>query len=121
MRVLKVLLVVFGVAAGTLHAENELTHAELVVQEMSAKLCRGVVNVFTGWGEFPRQMIVSGKDRGWWAVLPVGIPSGLIMTVGRIGVGVFETVLFVAPVDGTYDPILEPAYVWQKASDEDSD
>jgi putative exosortase-associated protein (TIGR04073 family) len=106
------------ISAGSVEARNELTHAEPVVQEMSAKLWRGVVNVATGWGEIPRQMIVSGADRGWWAVLPVGVPAGVIMTVGRTGVGVFETVFFYVPIDDTYDPVLEPAFVWQRMEEE---
>lgn len=118
MRCLSILLIVVGISAGSLFADNELTHAELTIQEMSAKLTRGVFNILTGWGEIPRQMIVSGKDRGWWAVIPVGIPAGVIMGVGRTGVGIFDAALFFAPIDDSYDPILEPAFVWQKV-DED--
>ena len=118
MRFLFILLVVFCVA-GVLRAETvagqDISHAEGVVQDMSAKLTRGVFNVLTCWGEIPRQMIVSGQDRGWWAVLPVGIPSGAIMTVVRAGVGVFEIGTFIVPIDDTYGPIMDPAFVWQKS------
>ena len=118
MRFIVILLMVlsFGTA---LHAEEvagqDLSHAELVVQDMSAKLNRGVVNILTGWGEIPRQMVVSKRDRGWWAVLPVGIPAGAIMTLGRTGTGVFETALFFVPINNSYGPILKPAFVWQKS------
>ena len=118
MRFLFILLVVFC-TAGALRAETvagqELSHAEGLVQDMSAKLSRGVFNILTGWGEIPRQMIVSGQDRGWWAVLPVGIPAGAIMTVVRTGTGAFETVTFFVPINDTYGPILDPAFVWQKS------
>ncbi len=118
MRFLFILLVVFC-AAGALRAETvagqDLSHTEGVVQDMSAKLSRGVFNVLTGWGEIPRQMIVSGQDRGWWAVLPVGIPSGAIMTVVRTGVGVFEIGTFFIPINDSYGPIMDPAFVWQKS------
>ena len=118
MRFLFILLVVFC-AAGALRAETvagqDLSHTEGVVQDMSAKLSRGVFNVLTGWGEIPRQMIVSGQDRGWWAVLPVGISSGAIMTVVRAGVGVFEVGTFFVPIDDSYGPIIDPAFVWQKS------
>lgn len=96
-------------------AGHELSHAEGVVQDMSAKLNRGIFNILTGWGEIPRQMIVSGCDKGWWAVLPVGIPAGAIMTVARTGVGVFETGLFFVPINDSYGPIMDPAFVWQKS------
>lgn len=96
-------------------AGNDISHAEAVVQDMSGKLSRGVVNILTGWGEIPRQLVVSGKEKGAWAVLPIGIPAGAIMTVVRTGTGVFETALFFVPIDDSYGPILEPAFVWQKA------
>ena len=118
MRFLVILLMVMC-ATVTLRAEtvagHELSHTEDVIQDMSSKLNRGIVNILTGWGEIPRQMIVSGCDRGWWAVLPVGIPAGALMTVVRTGVGVFETGLFFVPIDDSYGPIIEPAFVWQKS------
>jgi putative exosortase-associated protein (TIGR04073 family) len=101
-----------GLQAETV-AGHDISHAELVVQDMSEKLSRGVVNTLTGWGELPRQMIVSGKERGGWAVLPVGIPAGAIMTLVRTGTGIFETALFFVPIDDSYEPILKPAFVWQ--------
>lgn len=119
MRWLSILLLV-SCLSGTLCAEtvagHNLSDTEDVVQDMSSKLCRGVFNILTGWGEIPRQMIVSGCDKGWWAVLPVGIPSGAIMTVARTGVGVFETVFFMAPINDSYGPVMNPAFVWQKRS-----
>jgi putative exosortase-associated protein (TIGR04073 family) len=96
-------------------AGHDLSDTEDVVQDMSSKLSRGVVNILTGWGEIPRQMIISGRDKGWWAVLPVGIPAGALMTVARTGVGVFETALFIVPINDSYGPIMNPAFVWQKS------
>ncbi len=121
MRFLTVLIVVLFLFSGALHAEtvagHRLAESEEIVQDMSSKLCRGVFNILTGWGEVPRQMIKSGKDKGWWAVLPIGIPAGLIMTVVRAGTGAFETVTFIVPIDDSYGPIIDPAFVWQKASE----
>ena len=121
MRFLSVLAVVVLIGAASAQAEkvagHQLSEAEEITQDMSSKLWRGVFNVATGWGEIPRQMIKSGKDRGWWAVLPIGIPSGAFMTVVRTGTGAFETVTFVAPIDDSYGPIIDPAFVWQKAKE----
>jgi len=113
MRFCTILLLVLFVSAGVARAENDPSYAEDVVQDMSSKLNRGVWNILTGWIEIPRQMIKSGHDRGWWAVLPVGIPAGAMMTVGRTGVGAFEVVTFFIPFDDSYGPIMEPAFVWQ--------
>jgi putative exosortase-associated protein (TIGR04073 family) len=117
MRTLSILMIGLLSFAGPLRAEviagHELSHAEGLVQAMSSKLNRGVVNILTGWGEIPRQMIISGRDKGGWAVLPVGLPAGALMTVVRTGVGVFETGLFFVPINDSYGPILIPGFVWQ--------
>ena len=119
MRSILILITVLFMTA-PLHAEviagHELSHAEGLVQDMSSKLNRGIVNILTGWGEIPRQMGIAGREKGWWAVLPIGLPSGVIMTVVRTLTGAFETISFAAPVNDSYDPILDPAYVWQKAA-----
>jgi len=99
--------------ANDMIADDDLAHAEEITQAMSRKLVRGVTNIATGWGELPRQMIKAGHDQRWYLSIPVGIPSGLLMTVVRTGIGVVETALFFAPFDGSYDPILEPPFVWQ--------
>lgn len=121
MRFLIGLIVVSFLFSGAVYAEtvagHQLSESEEIVQDMSSKLCRGVFNVLTGWGEIPRQMVKSGKDKGWWAVLPIGIPAGAIMTVVRTGTGAFETLTFIVPIDDSYGPIIDPAFVWQRADD----
>ncbi|QHI70263.1 exosortase system-associated protein, TIGR04073 family [Tichowtungia aerotolerans] len=121
MRFLAVLAVVVFACFRTAPAEevagHKLSEAEEIVQDMSSKLNRGVVNILTGWGEIPRQMIKSGKNQGWWAALPVGLPSGAIMTVVRTGTGVFETVTFMVPINDSYGPLIDPGFVWQKVSE----
>jgi putative exosortase-associated protein (TIGR04073 family) len=99
--------------SGAVRAET--VDAEGLVQDMSSKLNRGVFNVLTGWGEIPRQMIISGRDKGGWAVLPVGIPAGALMTVVRTGTGIFETGTFFIPISDSYGPLIDPAFVWQKS------
>lgn len=117
MRFLTAAIVFLGVGLGSVQAEpvagQPRSGAEEITQDMSLKLSRGAFNILTGWGEIPRQMVKSGKDHGWWAVLPVGIPSGAIMTVARTGTGLFETVTFMIPIDDSYGPLIEPAFVWQ--------
>lgn len=111
--VLAVLLTGFTAVQAEKVAGHPLSDAEEITQDMSLKLNRGLFNILTGWGEIPRQMIKSGKERGWWAVLPVGIPAGAIMTLVRTGTGAFETVTFMIPIDDSYGPLIDPAFVWQ--------
>lgn len=121
MKKILILGLMAGLAAGCFAGDvvdgNGLYDAEDLVQGMSTKLNRGFWNVLTGWGEIPRQMIKSGKDKGWWAVVPVGVPAGAMMTVVRTGVGVFEGGLFFVPIDDSFGPIIDPAFVWQKKAE----
>ena len=111
--IILLLVVSASVSRAETVAGHDLSSAEGLVQDMSLKLNRGVFNVLTGWGEIPRQMIIAGKDRGGWAVLPVGIPAGALMTVVRTATGVFETGTFFIPINDSYGPLMDPAFVWQ--------
>jgi putative exosortase-associated protein (TIGR04073 family) len=121
MRYSSVLLVfvclIVALSAGQTFAQSPAVPAEDTVQDMSSKLSRGVFNILTGWGELPRQMVISGKEKGWWAPVVIGIPAGAIMTVVRTGTGVFETACFYIPINDSYGPMLDPAFVWQKAAE----
>jgi putative exosortase-associated protein (TIGR04073 family) len=118
MRFFFMFLLAVGVSVANAEtvAGHDLSNAEGLVQDMSSKLNRGLCNVLTGWGEIPRQMIISGQEKGWWAVLPVGIPAGAIMTVVRTATGVFEVGTFFIPINDTYGPLIDPAFVWQKSA-----
>ena len=84
------------------------------VDAMGVKMVRGIVNVATGWGEFPRQIVRSGQEDGILLAVPYGLARGLAMTLVRTMYGVAETVFFYIPFDGGYDSAIKPAYVWQK-------
>lgn len=114
MRKTMTFILFFGLFTGSVSFAGELAPFESEVQQMSNKLNRGVWNILTGWMELPRQMVVAGKERGWWAVVPVGVPAGVLMTATRMGVGAYETVFFCSPIDDAYEPIIEPAFAWQK-------
>jgi putative exosortase-associated protein (TIGR04073 family) len=86
--------------------------SESIASRAGRKFVRGLTNVLTGVGEIPRQMIISYDDDGPWAFIPVGFFTGIFMTVVRTGYGVFEVGTFIAPIEGTYDSLIEPPYVW---------
>jgi len=87
---------------------------EMETYKMGIKLCRGITNVVTGVGEFPRQIYLCTKKDGALGV-PYGLGSGLAMTILRSLYGVAETAFFFIPFDGGYDSALNPAFVWQEA------
>ena len=87
---------------------------EREVDHMGVKMVRGITNVATGVGEFPRQIYRSGKEDGLLLALPYGLARGLAMTFLRVGYGVLETVFFFITFDGGYESALNPAYVWEE-------
>ena len=86
--------------------------AEEVVSGMSGKAARGLVNVATGWLEFPRQIYTTYQDHGAVQGCLVGPFKGLGMMVARTFSGVLEFTTFFLAYPGFYDPYLEPRYVW---------
>lgn len=91
--------------------------AEIQVDKMGMKFVRGITNCATGWGEIPRQIVraVDEYNDEPWMIAPVGLMSGIFMTVARTMTGVIETAFFYVPFNGNYDCFLDPAYVWNKA------
>ena len=85
-----------------------------IADGMGSKLMRGVANVTTGVGEFPKQIYYTTKEDGWAKGLIVGPFKGLVMTFIRTISGVGEVATFFLPYPGFYDPYFDPGYVWQK-------
>lgn len=85
---------------------------EMIAEKMAIKLTRGVTNAVTSIVELPKQTILTGRDMG-----AVGYVIGPIKGVGmffyRGIIGVTETIFCMVPQPGYYDPMMEPAYVWQ--------
>lgn len=85
---------------------------EAIAEKMAFKLVRGVANVATSIVEVPKQSYLTVRDRGNVGYV-VGPIKGVGMALYRFVVGVTETVFFLVPQPGYYDPMLEPEYVWQ--------
>ena len=85
---------------------------EMIVEKMAIKLTRGITNTVTSIVEFPKQTVLTVREMG-----PVGFVIGPIKGVGmtfyRGMIGVAETLFCMVPQPGYYDPMIEPAYVWQ--------
>lgn len=89
------------------------TETESVVTKMVTKFGRGLVNIITFIGEWPKQMVLTGRENGFWSAITLGFVKGLGMSVVRLGAGVWEVVFFLSPWPDDYKPILEPEYVWE--------
>lgn len=72
------------------------------------KLLHGMANITTGSAEIPKNVIIANNEYNVVFGVLGGSLKGLLHTIGRLGVGMFD--LFTAPIP-TY-PIIYPAYVW---------
>lgn len=110
-----ILLVAFVFSSAMMAQNQKVNKApEQETDKMGVKMVRGIVNIATGVGEFPRQIYRSGVEDGWLLALPYGLARGLAMTFLRTLYGVAETAFFYIPFDGGYNSALNPAYVWEK-------
>lgn len=85
---------------------------EIIAEKMAIKLTRGVANTFTSIAELPKQTVLTVRDMGP-AGYVIGPLKGVGMTLYRAFIGMTETVFFLVPQPGYYDPMIDPAYVWE--------
>lgn len=77
----------------------------------ATKLGRGVVNICTGWLEFPRQIDKAVRDTDPFSGIVVGSLRGILWGVVRTGAGAYEMVTFPVAVPHQYEPIIEPEWI----------
>jgi putative exosortase-associated protein (TIGR04073 family) len=90
----------------------EMPKPESIAEKMSFKLVRGTTNFFTSIVEIPKQTILTGRNHGVIGYV-IGPIKGVGMTLYRGFIGLTETVFFMVPQPGYYDPMMEPEFVWQ--------
>ncbi len=76
------------------------------------KLIRGAVNVFTGWVELPKRVIMTSQEEGPASGLTVGLFKGIYYGFVRTAAGLYEGVTFPFPAPSGYAPVMDPAYVF---------
>lgn len=103
-------LVSLSLAVSSLAQEEK--KPEAVVEKMSVKFVRGITNMMTSVVELPKQTYLMARDEGAVGYV-VGPLKGIGMIVIRALGGAAETAFFLVPQPGYYDPVLDPAYVWQ--------
>ena len=85
---------------------------EMIAEKMAVKFTRGIANTLTCIAELPKQIVLTSRELGTSGYL-IGPLKGIGMTLYRGFTGVAEAVFFVVPQPGYYDPLIDPAYVWQ--------
>jgi len=90
----------------------DMPKPESIAEKMSFKLVRGVTNFATAIVELPKQTILTVQNHGAVGYV-VGPIKGVGMTLYRGFIGLTETVFFLVPQPGYYDPMIDPEFVWQ--------
>jgi putative exosortase-associated protein (TIGR04073 family) len=90
----------------------DMPKPESFAEKMTFKLARGVTNIVTSPAEIPKQIVLTGRNHGAIGYV-LGPFKGIGMTAYRCFIGMAETVLFMVPQPGYYDPMMDPEYVWQ--------
>ena len=96
---------------------SEMPKPESIAEKMSFKLVRGATNFVTAIVELPKQTILTTRNHGSIGYV-VGPIKGVGMTLYRGLIGLTETVFFMVPQPGYYDPMMEPEFVWQGWDDQ---
>ena len=111
MRVAILSLVLVALVALPAFAMDE-PRPEAIAEKMSFKFVRGLTNIATAIVEIPKQTYLTSQTHGTVGYV-VGPIKGVGMTLYRGFIGVSETLLFMVPQPGYYDPMIDPTYVWQ--------
>jgi putative exosortase-associated protein (TIGR04073 family) len=90
-------------------------------QDPVKKLCRGVLNITTGFLEMPKNIRDTGKEDGLGMALTYGFIKGAFGTVRRMAVGLYEVVTFLIPAPKDYGPVLtDPEYFFGKEQEQET-
>lgn len=81
------------------------------INKMFHKLGRGIVNVFTGWLEIPKQTAQEWRRTDPFTGTVLGVVKGVVWGVARTFAGFYEVISFPFPVPSNYEPVMEPEFV----------
>ncbi|MEI6214788.1 MAG: exosortase system-associated protein, TIGR04073 family [Desulfuromonadales bacterium] len=85
---------------------------DMIVEKMAIKFARGISNVTLSFVEIPKQHILAAHELGMPGMLVYGPLKAIGMTLYRGFIGATETIFFMVPQPGYYDPMIDPPYVW---------
>jgi len=111
MKTLFLALITASILAAPAFA-TEPPKPESIAEKMSFKLVRGVTNIATSIVELPKQTYLTGRNHGAIGYV-VGPIKGAGMTLYRCFIGITETLFFLVPQPGYYDPMIDPEFVWK--------
>ena len=93
---------------------SQAAAADSYVSQSGEKLLCGITNVFTGFVELPKNVILKSQQEDGFYGVALGLGTGIAHSFFRTFVGLLDVVTFIIP---TY-PSVTPNYVWQDFSRE---
>ena len=76
------------------------------------KGARGAVNLVTGWVEIPKRIQETSQTSGPFAGFTWGLLRGIGIGFVRTAGGAYEVLTFPFPAPPSYEPIIQPEYVF---------
>ena len=98
----------------------DTTDSALTRETAGAKAGRGIMEMLTGFMEFPGNIYAESRDDGLASGLTIGLAKGVGMIPVRELVGVYELVTAPIEVPDDYKPVLDPPLPWQYFEGHDS-
>lgn len=83
--------------------------ADSYPEKVGDKLAHGIANTVTGLGEVPKNIMITGKEKGAVYGATAGLLTGIVHGIGRTLTGVVDLVTFIIPTK----PIIYPDYIWK--------
>ncbi len=105
----------FIIGLALLIAPASVAFADSAPSGPFTKLMRGAVNSITGWVEIPKRMNETWNESGAGTAWTWGILRGLGYGFVRTAAGLYEVVTFPFPAPPDYEPVIQPAYVFEEA------
>ena len=82
----------------------------------SGKFVTGLGNAATGFLELPKNIVLTTQEDNIAYGMTTGLVSGIMHTVGRTVIGVFDVATFWIPTP----PSIQPGFIWEDFSTESS-
>ena len=104
-QMMKMIMLVSVLLALTPYAANASSYPA----KLGVKLGNGIVNVVTGMGEIPKNIMIANREEGPAYAATAGVMTGLLHMLGRTMCGAADLLTFMVPTK----PIVRPGFIWQ--------
>ncbi len=109
-QIIKMLMLVGAFFLMTPYAASASTYPA----KLGVKLGNGVVNMVTGLGEVPKNIILANRAEGPGYAATAGVMTGFLHGLGRTFCGAVDLMTFMIPTK----PMVRPNFIWQSFNKE---